>query len=41
MSFPGDSVVKHPPASVVDAGDPGSIPELGRSAGEGNDNPCQ
>ena len=41
MSFPGDSLVKHPPASVVYAGDTGSIPELGRCPGEGNDNPCQ
>ena len=31
--FPGDSVVKHPPAST---GDLGSIPGLGRSPGEGN-----
>jgi len=36
--FPGDSVVKNPPAS---AGDVGSIPVLGRSPGEGNDNTFQ
>ena len=28
-------------ASVYNAGDPGSIPGLGRSAGEGNGNPLQ
>ena len=28
-------------ASVYNAGDPGSIPGLGRSPGEGNDNPLQ
>ena len=37
-SFPGASVVKNLPAS---AGDPGSIPGLGRSPGEGNVNPLQ
>ena len=31
-------MVKNPPAS---AGDTGSIPELGRSPGEGNDKPLQ
>ena len=31
-------MVKNPPAS---AGDMGSIPELGRSPGEGNGNPLQ
>ena len=41
MSFPGSLVVKHPSANVVDAGDMGSIPELERSPGEGNDNPHQ
>ena len=35
-SFPGGSEVK---ASAWDAGDPGSIPGLGRSPGEGNGNP--
>ena len=28
-------------ASVYDSGDPGSIPGLGRSLGEGNGNPLQ
>ena len=36
--FPGDSVVENPPAN---AGDTGSIPESGRSPGEGHDNPLQ
>ena len=36
--FPGGSEVK---ASASNAGDPGSIPESGRSAGEGNGNPLQ
>ena len=36
--FPGGSVVKNPPAS---AGDPGSIPGLGRTPGKGNSNPLQ
>ena len=36
--IPGSSVVKKLPAN---AGDMGSIPELGRSLGEGNDNPFQ
>ena len=36
MGFQGGSVVKNPPAN---AGDLGSIPELGRSTGEGNGNP--
>ena len=34
-------LVKNPPASAVDARDAGSIPGLGRSPGEGNDNPLQ
>ena len=38
MDFPGDSVVKHPPAS---AGDLGSTPGRGRSSGERNSNPFQ
>ena len=38
MGFPGDSEGK---ASACDAGDPGLIPELGRSPGEGNGNPLQ
>ena len=36
--FPGDSVVKNLPAQ---AGDTGSVPGSGRSAGEGNGNPLQ
>ena len=36
--FPGGSEVK---ASASRAGDPGSIPRLGRSPGEGNGNPFQ
>ena len=38
MPFPVDSEVK---ASACNAGDPGSIPGLGRSPGEGNGNPLQ
>ena len=34
-------VVKNPPADVGDVRDVGSIPELGRSPGEGNGNPLQ
>ena len=36
--FPGGSDGK---ASVYNVGDPGSIPESGRSPGEGNGNPLQ
>ena len=36
--FPGGSDGKE---SASDAGDPGSIPELGRSPGEGNGNQLQ
>ena len=36
QDFPGGSDSK---ASVYNVGDPGSIPELGRSPGEGNGNP--
>ena len=36
--FPGGSVVKE---SACNAGDPGSVPGLGRSPGEGNSNPFQ
>ena len=36
--FPGGSDGK---ASVYNAGDPGSIPGLGRSPGEGNGKPLQ
>ena len=38
MGFPGGSEVK---VSAWNAGDLGSIPELGRSPGEGNGNPLQ
>ena len=41
MRFPGGSVVKNPPANAGDAEDAGSIPESGRSPGEGNGNPLQ
>ena len=37
-NFPGGSDGK---ASVYNAGDPGLIPGLGRSTGEGNGNPLQ
>ena len=36
--FPGDSVSKE---SACNVGDPGSIPGLGSSPGEGNGNPLQ
>ena len=38
MGFPGSSVSK---ASACNAGDPSSIPESGRCAGEGIDSPLQ
>ena len=38
MGFPNGSKVKE---SACNAGDPGSIPGLGRSRGEGNGNPLQ
>ena len=38
MGFPSGSVVKHLPANAKDVG---FIPGLGRSSGEGNDNPLQ
>ena len=41
MGLPGGSVVKNPPASAGDAGDPGSIPGLRRSPGGGNGNPAR
>ena len=41
MNLPDGSVVKNLPVNVGDTGDAGSIPELGRSPGEGNDNPLQ
>ena len=37
LVFPGGSDGKE---STCNAGDPGSIPELGRSPGEGNGNPA-
>ena len=36
-----DIVVKNLPASVGDTRDLASVPGLGRSPGEGNDNPLQ
>ena len=39
--FPGDSVVKNPPANAGDARDAGSIPGLGRFPGVGNGNLLQ
>ena len=38
LGFPGDAVVKSPPAN---AGDTGSIPGSGRSPGEGKGYPLQ
>ena len=38
LSFPCSSVGKE---SAYNSGDPGSIPGLGRSPGEGNGNPLQ
>ena len=38
LGFPGGSEVKE---SACNAGDMGSIPELGRSLGEGSGNPLQ
>ena len=38
LGFPSGSEVK---ASASNVGDPGSIPGLGRSPGEGNGNPLQ
>ena len=34
-------VVENPPANAGDARDEGSVPESGRSPGEGNGNPLQ
>ena len=34
-------LVNNPPPNAGDTGDMGSIPGLGRSPGEGNDNPLQ
>ena len=41
MGFPGDLVVKNPPASVGDTGDTGSIPGLERYPDVGNGNPLK
>ena len=41
VGFPGGSVVKIRPANAGVTGDAGSIPGLGKSAGEGNGNPLQ
>ena len=41
LGFPGGSVVKNPSANAGDTGDGSSIPELGRSPGEGSGNPLQ
>ena len=38
LGFPGGSAVKNP---LANAGDPCSVPALGRSPGEGNSNPLQ
>ena len=40
-SFQGDAVVKNPSANAGEAGEVGSIPELGMSPGGGNGNPLQ
>ena len=41
MDFPGGTVVKILPADARDTKDTGSIPDLGRSPGEGNVSPLQ
>ena len=41
MGFPGGSVVESLPANAIETGDTGSIPESGRSPGEGNGSPLQ
>ena len=41
LGFPGGTVVKNLPDTAGYAGDTGSIPGLGISCGEGNDNPLQ
>ena len=41
MGFPGDAIVKNPPANAKDAGDTGSTPGSGRAPGEGNGSPLQ
>ena len=39
--FPNGSVGKESTCNARDSGDPDSIPGLGRSSGEGSDNPLQ
>ena len=39
MGFPGGSVVKNPPTNAGNPRDIDSIPEVGRSPGDGNGNP--
>ena len=41
MGFPGNAVVKSPPANAGDAGDWALIPGSGRSPGGGHSNPLQ
>ena len=41
MGFPGGAVVKNLPANAGDTRDAGSVPGLGRSPEERNDNPLQ
>ena len=41
LGFPGDTVVKDPPANAEDAGDMGSIPRLVQSPGDGSGEPLQ
>ena len=41
LGFPGGSVIENLSASARDTGDPGLIPQLGTSPGEGNGNPLQ
>ena len=41
MDFPSGSAVENLPANAGDTVDMGSIPESGRSPGEGNGNPLQ
>ena len=41
MGFPGDAVLKNPPATAGDTRDAGSVSGLGRSPGVGNGNPLQ
>ena len=41
LGFQMELVVKNPPANEGDIRDVGSVPELGRSPGEGHGNPLQ